>query len=90
MIKLCVCLTHIKTLQILELLREAEGLKMYADVYTKLYDTYYKIKDEKATLQDDMDIVQVNILYTRLQNFMEIHIHSLNFVPFFILIIYVS
>ncbi|XP_026323170.1 cilia- and flagella-associated protein 58-like [Hyposmocoma kahamanoa] len=44
--------------KILELLRDAEGLKMYADVYTKLYDTYYKVKDEKAALQDEMNTLR--------------------------------
>ncbi|XP_063369056.1 cilia- and flagella-associated protein 58-like [Cydia amplana] len=33
--------------KVLEEMREAEGLKMYADVYTKLYDSYYQLKDDK-------------------------------------------
>ncbi|XP_028157110.1 cilia- and flagella-associated protein 58-like [Ostrinia furnacalis] len=32
--------------KVLEQMREAEGLKLYADVYTKLYDSYYKLKGE--------------------------------------------
>ncbi|XP_061723213.1 cilia- and flagella-associated protein 58-like [Cydia pomonella] len=33
--------------KVLEEMREAEGLKMYSDVYTKLYDSYYQLKDDK-------------------------------------------
>ncbi|XP_063389253.1 cilia- and flagella-associated protein 58-like [Cydia fagiglandana] len=33
--------------KVLESMREAEGLKMYSDVYTKLYDSYYQLKDDK-------------------------------------------
>ncbi|XP_013185024.1 cilia- and flagella-associated protein 58 [Amyelois transitella] len=34
--------------KVLEQLREAEGLKLYADVYTKLYDSYLKMKEENT------------------------------------------
>lgn len=33
---------------VLEQLRESEGMKFITDVYTKLYDTYYKLKEENA------------------------------------------
>ncbi|XP_063629584.1 cilia- and flagella-associated protein 58-like [Cydia splendana] len=33
--------------KVLEDMREAEGLKMYSDVYTKLYDSYCQLKDDK-------------------------------------------
>lgn len=45
---------------------------MYADVYTKLYDTYYKVKDEKAALQEEMDALRVNL--PDIQNIMDIHL----------------
>ncbi|XP_045455418.1 cilia- and flagella-associated protein 58-like [Melitaea cinxia] len=38
--------------KILEQLRESEGLKLYSDVYTKLYDSYYKLKEENVTHQE--------------------------------------
>ncbi|CAK1594342.1 unnamed protein product [Parnassius mnemosyne] len=50
--------------KVLEELREAEGLKLYADVYTKLYDSYFKLKEEN----DDQN-EQINILKTRLGRF---------------------
>ncbi|XP_075986652.1 cilia- and flagella-associated protein 58-like isoform X1 [Anticarsia gemmatalis] len=34
--------------KVLEQLRELEGMKFYSDVYTKLYDSYFKMKEEKA------------------------------------------
>ncbi|KAF9407537.1 hypothetical protein HW555_012476 [Spodoptera exigua] len=33
---------------VLEQLREMDGMKFINDVYTKLYDTYYKLKEENA------------------------------------------
>ncbi|KAJ8715461.1 hypothetical protein PYW07_009943 [Mythimna separata] len=32
--------------KVLDQLRETEGMKFISDVYTKLYDTYYKLKEE--------------------------------------------
>ncbi|XP_050357364.1 uncharacterized protein LOC126778058 [Nymphalis io] len=40
--------------RILEQLREAEGLKLYADVYTKLYDSYFKMKEENVAHQEKL------------------------------------
>ncbi|XP_047539551.1 cilia- and flagella-associated protein 58-like [Vanessa atalanta] len=40
--------------RILEQLREAEGLKQYADVYTKLYDSYFKMKEENVSHQEKL------------------------------------
>ncbi|KAI5639432.1 cilia- and flagella-associated protein 58 [Phthorimaea operculella] len=40
---------------VLEQMREAEGLKIYADVFTKLYDSYYKMKEERDERQATID-----------------------------------
>ncbi|XP_049880437.1 cilia- and flagella-associated protein 58-like [Pectinophora gossypiella] len=41
--------------KVLELMRETEGLKLYSDVYTKLYDSYYKLKDENNEKQAEIE-----------------------------------
>ncbi|XP_047511970.1 cilia- and flagella-associated protein 58-like [Pieris napi] len=38
--------------KVLEQMRESEGLKLYSDVYTKLYDSYFKLKGENTTHQE--------------------------------------
>ncbi|CAH2059586.1 unnamed protein product, partial [Iphiclides podalirius] len=50
--------------KVLEQLREAEGLKLYADVYTKLYDSYYKLKEDNGEQTE-----QINNLKTKLGRF---------------------
>ncbi|XP_072932969.1 cilia- and flagella-associated protein 58-like [Epargyreus clarus] len=50
--------------KVLDQLREAEGLKLYSDVYTKLYDSYYQLKEENMAHQDT-----INSLQTRLGRF---------------------
>ena len=40
-------------------MREAEGLKLYSDVYTKLYDSYYKMKEENVTHQEKISSLKV-------------------------------
>ncbi|XP_028043667.1 cilia- and flagella-associated protein 58-like [Bombyx mandarina] len=50
--------------KILDQMREAENLKLYSDVYTKLYDSYFKIKDENFG-----HIEEINALKTKLQRF---------------------
>ncbi|XP_063896257.1 cilia- and flagella-associated protein 58-like [Helicoverpa armigera] len=41
--------------KVLEQLRDSEGLKFITDVYTKLYDTYYKLKEDNAHLCDEKE-----------------------------------
>ncbi|CAG9794863.1 unnamed protein product [Diatraea saccharalis] len=50
--------------KVLDDMREAEGLKLYSDVYTKLYDSYYKMKEENTKNLD-----HVASLTTKLQRF---------------------
>ncbi|CAF4921080.1 unnamed protein product [Pieris macdunnoughi] len=38
--------------KVLEQMRESEGLKLYSDVYTKLYDSYFKLKGENTAHQE--------------------------------------
>ncbi|KAL0811267.1 hypothetical protein ABMA28_009685 [Loxostege sticticalis] len=52
--------------KVLEEMREAEGLKLYADVYTKLYDSYYKLKGENIASAQ-----QIEHLNTKLKRFDE-------------------
>ncbi|XP_041985150.1 cilia- and flagella-associated protein 58-like [Aricia agestis] len=40
--------------RILEDLRDAEGMKVYADVYTKLFDSYFALKDENREKQEEI------------------------------------
>ncbi|CAG4970755.1 unnamed protein product [Colias eurytheme] len=40
--------------RVLEQMRESEGLKLYTDVYTKLYDSYYKLKEENIAHQENI------------------------------------
>ncbi|KAJ2940036.1 hypothetical protein O0L34_g14069 [Tuta absoluta] len=40
---------------VLEQMRDAEGLKIYADVFTKLYDSYYQMKEERDQRQATID-----------------------------------
>ncbi|CAG9569509.1 unnamed protein product [Danaus chrysippus] len=44
--------------KVLEQMRETEGLKLYSDVYTKLYDSYYKMKEENFKHQDRIAYLQ--------------------------------
>ncbi|CAH0401574.1 unnamed protein product [Chilo suppressalis] len=48
--------------KVLEDMREAEGLKLYSDVYTKLYDSYYKMKEENS-----QNIERVNTITAKLK-----------------------
>ncbi|KAI8423270.1 hypothetical protein MSG28_014297 [Choristoneura fumiferana] len=41
--------------KVLEQMREAEGLKLYSDVYTKLYDSYYQLKDDNVKKQEEIE-----------------------------------
>ncbi|XP_053619335.1 cilia- and flagella-associated protein 58-like isoform X1 [Plodia interpunctella] len=50
--------------KVLEQLREAEGLKLYADVYTKLYDSYFKLKEENG-----VHLEEISSLKNRLKRF---------------------
>ncbi|CAH0721042.1 unnamed protein product, partial [Brenthis ino] len=47
--------------RVLEQMREADGLKLYADVYTKLYDSYYKMKEENVTHQEKITDLKANL-----------------------------
>ncbi|CAB3222985.1 unnamed protein product [Arctia plantaginis] len=40
--------------KVLEQLREMEGMKLISDVYTKLYDSYFKVKVDKAVIADEV------------------------------------
>ncbi|XP_069362955.1 cilia- and flagella-associated protein 58-like [Maniola hyperantus] len=40
--------------KVLDQLREADGLKFYSDVYTKLYDSYFKLKEENFEHQEQL------------------------------------
>nr|XP_032523676.1 cilia- and flagella-associated protein 58-like [Danaus plexippus plexippus] len=44
--------------KVLEQMRESEGLKLYTDVYTKLYDSYYKMKEENFKHQERISYLQ--------------------------------
>ncbi|XP_059050606.1 cilia- and flagella-associated protein 58-like [Achroia grisella] len=50
--------------RVLEEMREAEGLKLYTDVYTKLYDSYYKMKDDNVA-----HVQEIDALHTKLRRF---------------------
>ncbi|XP_052752847.1 cilia- and flagella-associated protein 58-like [Galleria mellonella] len=41
--------------KVLEEMREVETLKLYSDVYTKLYDSYYKMKEENVAHIHEID-----------------------------------
>ncbi|XP_030033121.2 cilia- and flagella-associated protein 58 [Manduca sexta] len=47
--------------KVLEQLREAEGLKLYSDVYTKLYDSYYKLKEENVTHMEEVHSLRAKL-----------------------------
>lgn len=47
----------------MEAMREDEGLKLYADVYTKLYDSYYKMKEENMGHMDEIHSLKVDVDY---------------------------
>lgn len=47
-------------------MREVEGLKLYVDVYTKLYDSYYKMKGENAELVQEMNGLKVRYIICNL------------------------
>lgn len=40
--------------RVLEDLRNAEGLKLYSDVYTKLFDSYFKLKEDNNQLKQEI------------------------------------
>ncbi|CAH0597808.1 unnamed protein product [Chrysodeixis includens] len=44
--------------KVLEQLRESEGLKFISDVYTKLYDSYFKFKEDNLTLMDEKEALR--------------------------------
>ncbi|VVD05715.1 unnamed protein product [Leptidea sinapis] len=44
--------------KVLEELREAEGLKLYSDVYTKLFDSYHQLKAENVQHQDTIATIR--------------------------------
>ncbi|KAM3957974.1 cilia- and flagella-associated protein 58 [Aphomia sociella] len=50
--------------RVLEDIRETEGLKLYADVYTKLYDSYFKMKEDNVT-----HIHEIEALNNKLRRF---------------------
>jgi hypothetical protein len=50
-------------LQVLEEMRDEDGLKFYSDVYTKLYDSYYKLKEEKTANEEKIHSLTVSYTY---------------------------
>ncbi|KAJ8709573.1 hypothetical protein PYW08_009577 [Mythimna loreyi] len=44
--------------KVLEQLRETEGMKFISDVYTKLYDTYYKLKEENQQHCEEKELLR--------------------------------
>ncbi|XP_013165502.1 PREDICTED: cilia- and flagella-associated protein 58-like isoform X1 [Papilio xuthus] len=47
--------------KVLEQLREAEGMKYYSDVYTKLYDSYFKLKEENCTQNEHITALKTKL-----------------------------
>ncbi|XP_052744958.1 cilia- and flagella-associated protein 58-like [Bicyclus anynana] len=47
--------------KVLEQMREADGLKFYSDVYTKLYDSYFKLKEENIAHQEKLNNMTTRI-----------------------------
>ncbi|XP_068625385.1 cilia- and flagella-associated protein 58-like [Battus philenor] len=47
--------------KVLEMLREAEGMKFYSDVYTKLYDSYYKLKEDNSEHKEQINVLKMKL-----------------------------
>ncbi|CAH2240416.1 jg16781 [Pararge aegeria aegeria] len=47
--------------KVLDQMREADGLKLYADVYTKLYDSYFNLKEENCAHQDKLNKMMIKV-----------------------------